>query len=201
MAGQSQQSLSEWFRKILVVTGDERVQRMLNTPFGAVLPSAEIIPLNPDTDAMPDLGDVNLVVLGRSNEWTGVRTWLSTHPIKQMPPVICIDFSADVSAAVDMMRLGVVDYIPSQEINQERLINALTLIAPEVSVGADDSSQQQSAEVSDRTGVSPYVPAEFITEQAHVKQELPPAIEQETQVLHMPEVPGIRRSPAVTGLS
>jgi len=191
LAGQSQQALSEWFRKILVVTGDERVQRMLNTPFGAILPSAEIVPLNPDTDAMPGLDDVNLVVVGLSNEWTGARAWLSTNPIHQMPPVICIDFSADVGAAVDMMRLGAADYIPSQEINQERLISALTLVAPEVSVGADDSSQQQSAEVSDKTGVSPYVPAEFLTEQAHVKQEMPPVSEQETQVLHMPEVPPV----------
>ena len=55
------------------MTGDEHVWPALTEPLKRLLPSAQVAYLNPDTDQMPNVGSIDLIVLGMSKAWGGAR--------------------------------------------------------------------------------------------------------------------------------
>ena len=129
MAGQYQSQLSEHFKRVVVVSGDESVRRLLNKPLASILPNAQVDSVAPDQVYALGLETIDLIVFGASREWDGAKAWIIANSANKLPCMISIDFAARVSAAVEMMRLGVADYVDSKEMDVERLTKALSLAA------------------------------------------------------------------------
>lgn len=187
MSSDHQRPFAERFKKILVVTEDDRVARMLHVPFEKILPAAEISSVNPTAEQLPNLIDVDLMVMGMSQQWPGATDWLAHHAVRRMPPIISIDFSAEIGTAVTMMRLGVLDYIPSDELDEKRLVVSLMLVHSDIPVeeepliagDARDSTgvaavlnaaqlKEMTGAEPDATAISPYIPGEYTDQETEV---------------------------------
>ena len=189
MNGQVADIFRDKFRQVVLVTGDSRVQSLLGMPISMVLPGASVSAVNPDSEPLPSMAGVDLVVVGLSQEWPESGCWVASGDVGSMPPMVYIDFGATVNRAVTCMRAGSIDYIDSNELNVDRMVSALTLVTGEGSespeeiettgvsqnLSAKEYMQQREAAASqatdDRTAVSPYLPEEIL-EQAHVKKDL-----------------------------
>jgi len=175
LTGQHTAQLSEHFKHVLVVSGDERIRRLLNIPLGSILPGAQVEAADPDQISVPSLEGIDLIVLGLSQEWHDAKAWLTSCKVSQFPPMISVDFAARVAAAVELMRLGVADYIDSNELDEERLTNALFLAA-----GVEPGAEEAPAEF-ERTGVAQHVSSADIPDIPDVAQPSAP-VSDATQV-------------------
>ena len=140
------------------MTGDEHVWPALTEPLKRLLPSAQVAYLNPDTDQMPNVGSIDLIVLGMSKAWGGARSWLSSLDIPNMPPIISIDFNAGVHHAVEIIRMGVTDYIDINEADGQLMVDALARI----------SGLSPTQMVSEDTDIAPHLKASMLQESGGV---------------------------------
>jgi serine/threonine protein kinase len=129
LAGQYQAQLSEHFKRVVVMSADESVRRLLYKPLASILPNAQVDSVAPDQVSALALEAIDLIVFGCSREWDGAKAWIIANSANKLPSMISVDFAARVSAAVEMMRLGVADYVDSNEMDIERLTKALSLAA------------------------------------------------------------------------
>ena len=147
MTGSYRHPYTEHFRKVLLVTDDTGVGRLLMTPFGEILPNAEIALIDPAQDQVPDLTAIDLLVLGLGQDAVRTKVWLHSQVKAQLPPVISVDFTASAEFADDMLQWGVADHVTSNEIDEQRLLVAIMKITG-------------TAQDIDRTQAAPHLKAD-----------------------------------------
>jgi len=204
LSGQNKSPITEQFKHVLVVSGDERVRRLLNMPLSSILSAAQVDSVDPSHASESSLDDIDLIVFGLSQEWVSAKVWLTSCKTNKLPPMIGVDFAASVASAVEMMRLGAADYVDSNEMDVERLTKALSLAAGTELIADQASDEiehtgvvsqvspseipdipdipQQSAPASDATQVSPYLSA-AMSDQTQVSPYLPAAASDQTEIV------------------
>ena len=128
MTGQHTALLSEKFRHVLLISGDDVAVGGIKKLLDTVLPGVDLRAVNPEQESIPPLADLNLIILGLGGQWARVSPELATLSKEDKPPCIAVDYAASINRSVDIMRQGAADYLDGKELDDQQLIDALVRI-------------------------------------------------------------------------
>lgn len=128
MSGQHTALLSEEFRHVLLISGDDTARLGITQLVAKVLPGVDLRSVDPEQESIPSLDSVNLVILGLGEEWARIPPELATLSEQDRPTCISIDYAASIDRAVDVMRQGAAEYLDAGEVDERRLTDVLIRI-------------------------------------------------------------------------
>lgn len=130
MTGQYRRINDIELAQILVLAGDERLRPQLEDRLKSITgPRTRVFWVDPAKfNALPALKQFNLIIVGLGDDAVHTVRLLEKHAQGKLPPFIAIDYAPGLQRAVNLMRLGALDYLSAAGVNDEVLEQSLALL-------------------------------------------------------------------------